>query len=1566
MSNERRSTETPQRAVAQSPHRQGRAAGFSPRGQWRKRLLISVGLVAVVALGVAVARWIPITHHFYTDADRIKVPAAVAPTRDILWQPPEKLADVINTTGNDYEPRLSADGLTLFFVRGKAGENADIYYSTRIHEGWNEPTPLADVNSEYDDLGPEPSSDGESLYFYSDRPGGSGGYDVWVAHRSRDGWQTPINLGPLVNSEFNDYGPALTPNGETLYFSSNRPQPEDTDEPDPNAWPATLREDLYHRDYDLYMAAVTERGVGAAVALAALNTPYNEGAPAVSSFGDFLYFASDRPGGEGGFDLYRSRRLRGEHRPSESLGATVNTSANELDPGLGLGGYALYFSSDRPHEPPALDSPREYDLYHTTSREVFAEAEHLQRPPIDWAGLWSRIGPNLLWALLALLLLLALLALLRDARGRRLSLLAKCLMASLVAHLLLMLLFNVWEVTASLAREFQRRGAIRIALVSPTIGDGLASQIRGPLTEVETPAPPVILSRRQSAPVEIPLAATMATLMVERGPVDIEQKSAADLTVSDADVERPLEPLPPSEPQLTTDLPLPLDPALPTEQARIASNEPDSSAHIEAMNVESLTRPPVAVATSRPIDAAAKPPMISPTHTAHEMPSDHTSVADASPVHDASPPVSANADVAQTIATLDVQRMADLALSTAPAERLPEMAEAVPRFAAKVTTASRRELKQATLSKPTAQEVLQIEPERTGLVHVESTLARHPTARATDVPSASVPSDSHQASQPDVATIALTDVLLSSLESVGVAVTAESTPQPVPDIAAPLRRRLATDMRPESASETFASLQPEATGLTPVSDSLATAPEDHAIDATVSEASFEPALRATSARAEARGSLSARALSRGSLSCLPAPADFALPSLEQWTVPLEAESSQRVASARAEARGSLSCPLRASPTLNVGHLEKPSAMEFSVSPTWHHTAGEPPSDPAEWFVRDYAIERADHLHVASVPLLEDVTIPQAPALSLELPAEQLPVANPYAQRRLPDRMTIVERMGGNRETERAVADALRWLANHQSADGRWDGDAFDEHCGACGGETDVVIDHALTGLALLCFLGAGHTHVADGPYQDTVGRALHWLLSRQKPDGDLRGNETMYTQGIVTIALSEAYGMTGDADLLEPVRLATRLIDRARNRRVGGWRYDPGQVGDTSVLGWQVMALKSASINGIAVPAGSFAAARKWLDLVSTPSRRGLYAYQLRRQYTPAMTAEGMFTQQLLGRGPDDPRMQASAEYLSQYPPDWESQPNTYYWYYATLALFQHQGEVWRAWNEALTKQLLTHQRKDGPPAGSWDPVGEWANIGGRVYQTALCTLMLEVYYRYLPLYSLEAVSDPIGTIRGLVTDAVTGEPIHGATVRLDMTDRSPGLATTTTDGAYVLSTPEVPDFFALSASMDGYVPSTANVASAMVQGTTLTLNFELQPDTEELVAIEPVPDVHHLGDDNFDGRINSRFQKKSEGGSFVARFELKPNQLPPHFNTAQVRLLAKGVQRRHKIRINGTVLDDRLDDSPDDGSFGEFSAPFDPLLLRPGTNTLEIIARPSSSDIDDFEFVNVQIHLSP
>ena len=119
------------------------------------------------------------------------------------------------------------------------------------------------------------------------------------------------------------------------------------------------------------------------------------------------------------------------------------------------------------------------------------------------------------------------------------------------------------------------------------------------------------------------------------------------------------------------------------------------------------------------------------------------------------------------------------------------------------------------------------------------------------------------------------------------------------------------------------------------------------------------------------------------------------------------------------------------------------------------------------------------------------------------------------------------------------------------------------------------------------------------------------------------------------------------------------------------------------------------------------------------------------------MTAEALACRQFLGlTGQDDQR--EAAEYLLQALPSAETADH-YYWYYATLSLFQAGGDSWREWNAALATTLVETQRQAGEQAGSWDPDRRWGQHGGRVFSTALCSLCLEVYYRYLPMYGQTA-----------------------------------------------------------------------------------------------------------------------------------------------------------------------------------------------------------------------------------
>jgi hypothetical protein len=131
-------------------------------------------------------------------------------------------------------------------------------------------------------------------------------------------------------------------------------------------------------------------------------------------------------------------------------------------------------------------------------------------------------------------------------------------------------------------------------------------------------------------------------------------------------------------------------------------------------------------------------------------------------------------------------------------------------------------------------------------------------------------------------------------------------------------------------------------------------------------------------------------------------------------------------------------------------------------------------------------------------------------------------------------------------------------------------------------------DTAATGLALLPLLGAGHIHTEKSRYQGNVRKALDWLVSHQQPNGDLfvgGGPLThLYSHAIAAMALCEAYGLSADPALLAPAERALNFIIQAQNSVTGGWRYEPGQPGDTSVFGWQMFALRSARLAGLRVP----------------------------------------------------------------------------------------------------------------------------------------------------------------------------------------------------------------------------------------------------------------------------------------------------------------------------------------------------------------------------------------------
>ncbi len=343
---------------------------------------------------------------------------------------------------------------------------------------------------------------------------------------------------------------------------------------------------------------------------------------------------------------------------------------------------------------------------------------------------------------------------------------------------------------------------------------------------------------------------------------------------------------------------------------------------------------------------------------------------------------------------------------------------------------------------------------------------------------------------------------------------------------------------------------------------------------------------------------------------------------------------------------------------------------------------------------------------------------------------------------------MLERFGGNAASEKAVAMALKWISDHQASNGGWTF-AHSEIChGKCDGQGDLALaTNAATAMALLPFLGAGQTHL-EGQYKETVHRGLAFLINRMNvstgtlPEGSWHEpGGRMYSHGLAAITICEAYAMTRDPDLLQPAQLSLNYLIASQDPRGGGWRYEPGQRGDTSVVGWCVMALKSGRMGNLKVPEATFIGVKKFLDEVST-NNGAYYGYDKptsKLDGRHATIAVGLLCRMYMGWPKEHPGLNEGIAYLSKIGP---KQNDLYYSYYGTQVLRHAGGPAWEKWNGKLREELIASQESKGHVAGSWEAKGSHSEKGGRLYATSLATMILEVYYRHMPLYSEKSSLD--------------------------------------------------------------------------------------------------------------------------------------------------------------------------------------------------------------------------------
>ncbi|MEI7782434.1 MAG: hypothetical protein WCJ18_10990, partial [Planctomycetota bacterium] len=340
------------------------------------------------------------------------------------------------------------------------------------------------------------------------------------------------------------------------------------------------------------------------------------------------------------------------------------------------------------------------------------------------------------------------------------------------------------------------------------------------------------------------------------------------------------------------------------------------------------------------------------------------------------------------------------------------------------------------------------------------------------------------------------------------------------------------------------------------------------------------------------------------------------------------------------------------------------------------------------------------------------------------------------------RQKLVQSGGGNAASEAAVEAALKWFINHQLPDGSWSLDLT--KCPSCQGQCKNEATGAKnypvagpTALALLPFLGRGYTH-KEGPYKKQIEFALNALASKVV-NGKGNAGEGNYVQGLAGICLSEAYAMTQDNRLAMPAQLAVNYIIAAQDPVGGGWGYGFRAPGDTSILGWNLMGLKSGHMAFLSVDPLSVKRAVGFLNSVQTDEGSG-YGYRGPGN-SPPLTAAGLLCRMYLGWKKDHPALNRGLDRLAKAGPN----TNLYYDYYGTQVMHHVEGDRWVSWNTKMRDMLVTKQATQGHEAGSWFEgfeTGHGPHVAGRIYTTSLATMILEVYYRHLPLYSGQSVDD--------------------------------------------------------------------------------------------------------------------------------------------------------------------------------------------------------------------------------
>ncbi len=325
-----------------------------------------------------------------------------------------------------------------------------------------------------------------------------------------------------------------------------------------------------------------------------------------------------------------------------------------------------------------------------------------------------------------------------------------------------------------------------------------------------------------------------------------------------------------------------------------------------------------------------------------------------------------------------------------------------------------------------------------------------------------------------------------------------------------------------------------------------------------------------------------------------------------------------------------------------------------------------------------------------------------------------------------DRLARLKENGGTPACDEAVVKGLRWLKTNQNPDGSW----------------GTSTKPAMTGLALLAYFGHCETPVSE-EFGDSCMKGIVYLVNvAMKNDGKMAGNFTtngwVYEHGIATYALGEAATFCKELkievpNLMEVTEKAGQFIIDNQNKN-GGWAYmyatEKGHT-DTSVVGWQLQALKACSHTNIKYK-GMNSAVQKGLDyMANCQAESGSFGYTNSGGRT-ALTGVGALCFQMWGKEKSKEARNGVKFIKENFKLDWNTADSDLYsHYYASQAMMQAGGSYWNFYNDLFRDQLLNNQNPDG----SWKApkfVGHGQTVENAVYRNTLCILMLEVYYRFL------------------------------------------------------------------------------------------------------------------------------------------------------------------------------------------------------------------------------------------